>query len=109
MYLYRPEYQAFSLDVFRAHIYQEARTEVETPYWMGRRLKKLKQQAARLEPDQEGDDLDFFDDYYDDNDSRSDDWHPYFLGTIVVVDVKIWLLEYGHHIIINNIADNISH
>ena len=58
--LLRPEYQEFDLDVFRAHIYQEARSELETPYWMSKKKKKAIRWAERFEVEE--DDVDFFDD-----------------------------------------------
>ena len=38
--LSRLEYQKFSIDVFRKHIYQETRNHIETPYWIYKKKKK---------------------------------------------------------------------
>ena len=45
LYESRVEYEVFSLEVFRKHIYQETRKCVETPYWAHKReLKKKKKE-----------------------------------------------------------------
>lgn len=49
LYLKRKEYQDFDYGVFRKHIHQEARSALETPYWMVRKEKKKKKEKATQE------------------------------------------------------------
>ena len=59
--MFRPEYEIFPLDVFQAHIYQEARSELETPYHrMNKKMKGLKRDAELKATLDEEDDIDFF-------------------------------------------------
>lgn len=58
--LLREEYQVFDLDVFRPHIHQYTRSERETNYWIVKRKKKEAKLKARLNPNLDEDDLDFF-------------------------------------------------
>ena len=46
LYLKHKEYQEFDYNVFRKHIYQEARSELETPYWMVHKEKKAAKKKA---------------------------------------------------------------
>ena len=49
--LSRPEYRKFELEIFRGHIYQETRRNVETNYWLVKRKKKSTQYADEDEID----------------------------------------------------------
>lgn len=42
LFLKRKEYQEFDYEIFRKHIHQEARSALETPYWMVQKEKKEK-------------------------------------------------------------------
>ena len=44
--LYRDEYKAFPLDVFRKHIHQEVRSRLSTAYWLVK--QQAKRRAARI-------------------------------------------------------------
>ena len=53
----RAEYQSFPLDVFRKHIYQEARAEAEKSYWLHKKKQKeekKKKQRATMTRAKEG-------------------------------------------------------
>lgn len=65
LWVFREEYQKFSLDVFRAHCYQEHRSEFVAPYWIKKRKEKLIAEKERLVVDDSGDDVDFFEEYFD--------------------------------------------
>lgn len=43
LYMTRPEYQLFPLDVFRDHIHQELRNQRERSYWLHKKDQKKKQ------------------------------------------------------------------
>jgi hypothetical protein len=49
--LKRPEYQEFTLDKFRKHIYQKTRVEKETPYWTYKKAKKEKKKERKRRKD----------------------------------------------------------
>ena len=46
--------------ITKANPYQESRSEIETPYWMNQKKKRMKREAERRVVDVE-DDVDFFD------------------------------------------------
>ena len=43
----RKEYQAFPLTVFRKHIHQELRAELETGYWLNKKEEKKKEKKQK--------------------------------------------------------------
>ena len=45
LWVTRPEYKAYPLNVFRDHIQQELRARRERPYWMARRAEKEAEKA----------------------------------------------------------------
>jgi len=47
LFFSRPEYAPWPLEVFRDHIYQGSRSELETPYWMAKRAEKEAKRAKR--------------------------------------------------------------
>ena len=59
LWLFREEYQEFPINEFRGHIYQEVRSELETPYWLVKKQKKADKLAKRKT--MYDDKLDFFD------------------------------------------------
>ena len=46
LYLKRPEYKKCDYEIFRKHIHQEARSALESPYWMVQKEKKEKKNKA---------------------------------------------------------------
>jgi hypothetical protein len=59
----RPEYQSFDLQVFRGHIHQALRAEVETNYWIVKKKKKAMREAAKSGAQRlvAEDEIDFYD------------------------------------------------
>ena len=65
LWAYREVYQTFDPDLFRAHIYQQVRSELETPYWIVKKKRKMAKYAERMKATEvdDDDDVDFFTDY----------------------------------------------
>ena len=63
LYLTRPQYQQFDINIFRKHIYQETRRQLDSNYWLVKKKKKEKKRRAQLEGCSKytDDDNDFYD------------------------------------------------